>query len=596
MELPDLHLQSMEGAVDEDLPLRKKRQRVKTACTNCARRKQNCDEKRPCSRCIRLGIAHTCVDKQPKTRGPNKRQKGEVKSVSSKDEPAPSNSIYPEVESAFSAPVLPPNPSLPVPSSHSNWGTSAPVSPLVSDDFPSAHAHSAIVSNAPASPTAPTSLNFCGEKNEDCDKSFHSHSYAATPNSSLNCTPFPSSTAFLPSPHFSARAPPHLGAGHSAPHPFSPIPSVFPSSLSHAAPFLSPALPTGFSSIASPSFLTSIPPQSLSALAQLLSPSLHPNAIRSNEKPLPQHSFKSVSSTSNTSVQTEASRPLPPTSDPSLQAKTRLNKTSETVHTFLAHLKSLPLTARNMNAFNFMSSQALDALAAESELQHLPSLTGLLRSWKRDLCAACDGLVEIPKSNGLGTPEELNVLENLPAVCVRLFFPRQGFPEIWANKKALQLLGFLSNEEMSREFENGMAFAFRFLHPDDVVALHTHLLKSTISLEKEFAWTCRIRTATRSQDGGGESYTPYHVMGAVEYTDGGVPFRHNIIASPLTLSSSPATPTAAPERAEPRPPITLSSPPQPTLPAHTSSRSSSSHSPFVSSSGPSPFPSVAPPP
>ncbi|KAF9479775.1 hypothetical protein BDN70DRAFT_666852 [Pholiota conissans] len=47
---------------------RPKRKQVKMACTNCAGACKRCDENRPCERCVKYGVADTCVDGQRKER------------------------------------------------------------------------------------------------------------------------------------------------------------------------------------------------------------------------------------------------------------------------------------------------------------------------------------------------------------------------------------------------------------------------------------------------------------------------------------------------------------------------------------------------
>ncbi|KAH7887095.1 hypothetical protein F5I97DRAFT_1936630 [Phlebopus sp. FC_14] len=60
--------------------MRPKRKQVKMACTNCASACKRCDEARPCERCVKYGIQHTCVDGIRKERqkgikrGPYKRK------------------------------------------------------------------------------------------------------------------------------------------------------------------------------------------------------------------------------------------------------------------------------------------------------------------------------------------------------------------------------------------------------------------------------------------------------------------------------------------------------------------------------------------
>ncbi len=42
--------------------IKKKRKNTNVACVNCSRNHSSCEQKRPCSRCIKKGIANTCVD------------------------------------------------------------------------------------------------------------------------------------------------------------------------------------------------------------------------------------------------------------------------------------------------------------------------------------------------------------------------------------------------------------------------------------------------------------------------------------------------------------------------------------------------------
>ncbi|CCM05828.1 uncharacterized protein FIBRA_08064 [Fibroporia radiculosa] len=59
---------------------RPKRKQVKMACTNCAHACKRCDEARPCERCVKYGVADSCVDgvrkerKKGIKRGPYKRK------------------------------------------------------------------------------------------------------------------------------------------------------------------------------------------------------------------------------------------------------------------------------------------------------------------------------------------------------------------------------------------------------------------------------------------------------------------------------------------------------------------------------------------
>ena len=47
---------------------RPKRTQCKNACTNCQKACKKCDDNRPCHRCVRYGIAETCVDSKRKER------------------------------------------------------------------------------------------------------------------------------------------------------------------------------------------------------------------------------------------------------------------------------------------------------------------------------------------------------------------------------------------------------------------------------------------------------------------------------------------------------------------------------------------------
>mmetsp|Transcript_20838 Transcript_20838/g.29132 ORF Transcript_20838/g.29132 Transcript_20838/m.29132 type:complete len:278 (+) Transcript_20838:66-899(+) len=55
----DLHSQSLHN----------RRTRVPMACTRCKMAHTRCDTKRPCGRCVRRGVADSCVDAIPKRRG-----------------------------------------------------------------------------------------------------------------------------------------------------------------------------------------------------------------------------------------------------------------------------------------------------------------------------------------------------------------------------------------------------------------------------------------------------------------------------------------------------------------------------------------------
>lgn len=67
-----------------------KRKQVKNACTNCQKACKKCDDARPCPRCIKYGIADTCVNSVRKERkkgikrGPYKRRQKDGSSSSSR--------------------------------------------------------------------------------------------------------------------------------------------------------------------------------------------------------------------------------------------------------------------------------------------------------------------------------------------------------------------------------------------------------------------------------------------------------------------------------------------------------------------------------
>ncbi|PSR70408.1 hypothetical protein PHLCEN_2v13713 [Hermanssonia centrifuga] len=95
---------------------RPKRKQVKMACTNCAGACKRCDDSRPCERCVKYGIADTCVDgtrkerKKGIKRGPYKR-----KSKFGSNEAFPTASSAPTGEASTEptttpAPTYPPMP------------------------------------------------------------------------------------------------------------------------------------------------------------------------------------------------------------------------------------------------------------------------------------------------------------------------------------------------------------------------------------------------------------------------------------------------------------------------------------------------------
>ncbi|ORX55661.1 hypothetical protein DM01DRAFT_1335050 [Hesseltinella vesiculosa] len=74
----------MPKSVDQKREPRRKRKQVKNACINCQKACKKCDEGRACQRCVKLGIADTCVDSPRKERlkgvkrGPYKKRQKKV--------------------------------------------------------------------------------------------------------------------------------------------------------------------------------------------------------------------------------------------------------------------------------------------------------------------------------------------------------------------------------------------------------------------------------------------------------------------------------------------------------------------------------------
>ncbi|KAI0078653.1 hypothetical protein K474DRAFT_1706371 [Panus rudis PR-1116 ss-1] len=72
---------------------RPKRKQVKMACTNCASACKRCDDARPCERCVKYGLADTCVDgirkerKKGIKRGPYKRKNKQASNGESSSSP-----------------------------------------------------------------------------------------------------------------------------------------------------------------------------------------------------------------------------------------------------------------------------------------------------------------------------------------------------------------------------------------------------------------------------------------------------------------------------------------------------------------------------
>ncbi|ORY91860.1 hypothetical protein BCR43DRAFT_497405 [Syncephalastrum racemosum] len=79
-----------------------KRKQVKNACVNCQKACKKCDDARPCPRCVRYGIAGTCVNsvrkerKKGVKRGPYKQRKGQDSaSTSEPGTPVPGQAAAP---------------------------------------------------------------------------------------------------------------------------------------------------------------------------------------------------------------------------------------------------------------------------------------------------------------------------------------------------------------------------------------------------------------------------------------------------------------------------------------------------------------------
>lgn len=96
----------------ETKPLKRKYSgRVSRACQTCKKGKRCCDEARPCSRCIRLGIGDTCIDaerKRPKNQYSEKLASipgASVVTLTSRS--PPSNNQKAKAKSPFFAPNFP---------------------------------------------------------------------------------------------------------------------------------------------------------------------------------------------------------------------------------------------------------------------------------------------------------------------------------------------------------------------------------------------------------------------------------------------------------------------------------------------------------
>ncbi|KAF8195996.1 hypothetical protein BJ912DRAFT_1056429 [Pholiota molesta] len=125
---------------------RPKRKQVKMACTNCAGACKRCDENRPCERCVKYGIADTCIDGQRKERkkgikrGPYRRKnKNESDSNSFNGEWTPPSSSTTAAAIHAVAQYAPPEGSY-YPG-HPNSSNSTPNPNTNPDGSPSAHSN-----------------------------------------------------------------------------------------------------------------------------------------------------------------------------------------------------------------------------------------------------------------------------------------------------------------------------------------------------------------------------------------------------------------------------------------------------------------------
>ncbi|EIW54818.1 uncharacterized protein TRAVEDRAFT_60256 [Trametes versicolor FP-101664 SS1] len=114
-----------------------KRKQVKMACTNCAGACKRCDEARPCDRCVKYGLAETCVDgvrkerKKGIKRGPYKRKNrnasGEPSTAGEGDQPVAAPAGYPMPPEGYPFPfVYPPYGYMPPPADGQQHPEGAP--------------------------------------------------------------------------------------------------------------------------------------------------------------------------------------------------------------------------------------------------------------------------------------------------------------------------------------------------------------------------------------------------------------------------------------------------------------------------------------
>ncbi|CAO3592792.1 unnamed protein product [Absidia cylindrospora] len=90
-----------------------KRKQVKNACTNCQKACKKCDDARPCPRCVKYGIADSCVNSVRKERkkgikrGPYKRRQKSETDKTTQRKPNMAEDPTQQYASAMRAPTLP---------------------------------------------------------------------------------------------------------------------------------------------------------------------------------------------------------------------------------------------------------------------------------------------------------------------------------------------------------------------------------------------------------------------------------------------------------------------------------------------------------
>ncbi|CDR38399.1 CYFA0S02e01244g1_1 [Cyberlindnera fabianii] len=93
---------SSNQPVDDNAPKKKKRKKVVIACVYCRRSHMICDEKRPCTRCVKRDIGHLCHDEPVSQR---QRKKVENKDTSTDSPHQSQSNITPTLENLEVQPV-----------------------------------------------------------------------------------------------------------------------------------------------------------------------------------------------------------------------------------------------------------------------------------------------------------------------------------------------------------------------------------------------------------------------------------------------------------------------------------------------------------